>query len=95
MNKTVIDNLTGEVFHTTVSDEEMERIENNGMFRRMKYESVIEYLIRKKYSVGAEFAVLRQREAKPDEYEEYYTYCENCKSKAKEIKGIEDEATDN
>ena len=36
-------------------------------------------LIRAKYSVSEEFAILRQRDNKPEEYQKYYEYCENCK----------------
>jgi hypothetical protein len=42
--------------------------------------------IRKKYSESAEFAILRQKEEKPEEYAEYYAYCEQCKAYVKEQK---------
>ncbi len=51
------------------------------------YEERVELLIRKKYNVNQELAIQRQRETKPDEFEDYFAYCEACKAKAKnEIK---------
>ena len=50
---------------------------------RAEYESRVNELIRAKYSVSQEFAIMRQQTAKPDEYAEYYSYCEQCKATAK------------
>lgn len=47
------------------------------------YEERVEQLIREKYNVNQELAIQRQRETKPNEFEEYFTYCEECKAKAK------------
>ena len=47
------------------------------------YEERVEQLIREKYSINQELAIQRQRETKPDEFEEYFAYCEECKAKAK------------
>ena len=47
------------------------------------YEERVEQLIREKYSINQEFAIQRQRESKPEEFEEYFAYCEECKSLAK------------
>ena len=52
------------------------------------YEERVEMLIRQKYSVSAELAILRQRDSKPEEFAEYFDYAEQCKAKAKEILGI-------
>lgn len=35
-------------------------------------------LIRKKYSIDEELAILRQKESKPEKYLEYYNYVEEC-----------------
>ena len=35
-------------------------------------------LIRKKYSIDEELAILRQKESKPEKYFEYYNYVEEC-----------------
>lgn len=60
------------------------------------YEDAVDAEIRKKYSVSAEFAILRQKDEKPDEYAEYYAYCEECKALVKEKKSIvtEEESVD-
>lgn len=50
---------------------------------RAEYESKVNELIRAKYSVSQEFAIMRQQADKPDEYAEYYAYCEQCKQTAK------------
>ena len=42
--------------------------------------------IRKRYSVSQEFAILRQKEEKPEEYAQYYAYCEECKLYVKKKK---------
>lgn len=50
------------------------------------YNEAINTEIRKKYSESQEFAILRQRDEKPQEYQEYYTYCEECKVYVKKMK---------
>ena len=47
------------------------------------YENKIVSLIRKRYSINAELAILRQRDTKPEEYAEYNAYVEECKAIAK------------
>ena len=49
------------------------------------YEELVERLIRKRYSVSAELAILRQKDMKYAEFCEYNDYAEQCKVKAKEI----------
>ena len=53
------------------------------------YEERVEQLIREKYSINQELAILRQRETKPEEFEEYFAYCEECKQRAKEEQNSE------
>lgn len=48
------------------------------------YENLIVSKIRKKYSINQELAILRQRDTKPEEFEEYNTYVEQCKAEVKE-----------
>ena len=48
------------------------------------YEEMVTNLIRGKYSLDEELAIQRQRDTKPEEFEEYFKYCEECKRKAKE-----------
>lgn len=48
------------------------------------YEERVEQLIRERYSVSDELAILRQRDTKPSEFEEYFAFCEECKAIAKD-----------
>ena len=48
-----------------------------------EYENKVVALIRQKYNVNQELAILRQREVKPQEYQEYYDYVEHCKKQVK------------
>lgn len=50
----------------------------------LSYEERVVELIRQRYSLDEELAILRQRDSKADEFEEYNTYCEQCKAQAKE-----------
>lgn len=50
-----------------------------------KYEDLIVSKIRERYSINQELAILRQRDSKPIEYQEYYNYVEKCKAEAKEV----------
>ena len=56
--------------------------------RQDSYGELVERLIRKKYSVSAELAILRQRDEKPVEFAEYNAYAEQCKALAKTILGV-------
>ena len=52
--------------------------------RRIKaYEDLVESLIRQKYTISNELAILRQKDDKPEEFQEYYSYAEQCKATAK------------
>lgn len=50
-----------------------------------EYNNLIVKLIREKYSVNDELAILRQQATKPTEFNEYNSYVEGCKVKAKEL----------
>lgn len=60
----------------------------NGLcnFEVDEYEDEVNRLIRLKYSLNDELAILRQRDTKPDEFKAYNDYAEECKAKAKELK---------
>lgn len=47
------------------------------------YDEKVNELIRERYSVSQEFSILRQKETKPEEYQQYYDYCESCKREVK------------
>lgn len=50
--------------------------------KQTQYEQEVERLIRKRYTVSQELAILRQQTAKAAEWQEYYDYCEQCKDNA-------------
>ena len=47
------------------------------------YEEKVVELIREKYTIDDELAILRQRDTKKAEFEEYFEFCEQCKLTAK------------
>ena len=51
--------------------------------KQQKYEDRVVELLRKKYSLNQELAILRQRDEKPEEYQAYYDYTEQCKATAR------------
>lgn len=51
--------------------------------KNAKYKHQIDELIREKYSINDEIAIIRQRYTKPDEFVDYFEYIESVK---KEIK---------
>ena len=53
------------------------------------YESEVVRRIRKRYTVNQELAILRQRDTKPDEFEVYNAYVEQCKAEVKQELDIE------
>lgn len=53
------------------------------------YSALVSEKIKKRYSINAEIAVLRQRDEKPEEFAEYNAYAERCKAEAKTELGIE------
>ena len=52
------------------------------------YDEAVNDKIRERYTASQEFAILRQRDEKPEEYREYYEYCEKCKAFVKAKKNI-------
>ena len=48
-------------------------------WRDTGYDTAVDAQIRRQYSVSQEFAILRQKDEKPEEYSRYYAYCESCK----------------
>lgn len=63
------------------TDEQIAEMEEQAKVHQ--YESMIVSKIRQKYSVNQELALLRQRDSKPIEYNEYYEYVEQCKLEVK------------
>jgi hypothetical protein len=54
-------------------------------WKYINYDEAVNTEIRKQYSESSEFAILRQKDEKPEEYKTYYDYCEQCKTYAKEM----------
>ena len=49
-------------------------------WQSVDYGEAVNAKIRERYSESQEFAVLRQKDDKPEEYAEYYAFCESCKT---------------
>ena len=49
----------------------------------LSYDEFVNQKIRERYTESQEFAILRQRDEKPEEFAEYYAYCEECKNLVK------------
>lgn len=81
MNQLVADKNGCRIIELTPK-EEAETIANRA--EHYNYAAEVERLIRERYSVSDELAILRQRTLKSTEYNEYYAFCEECKLKAKE-----------
>lgn len=56
-------------------------------WQSIPYDEAVNGKIRERYTVSQEFAILRQRDEKPEEYAAYYAYCEQCKAFVKAKKG--------
>lgn len=71
-----------EMVYRDMTEEEIAELDKAELeyWKNVDYEEAVDNEIRKKYSASAEFAILRQKEEKPDEYASYYAYCEECKS---------------
>lgn len=54
----------------------------------ISYDELVDSKIRARYTISQEFAILRQRDTKPEEFTEYNAYCEQCKAEAKAELGI-------
>jgi len=64
-----------------MTGEEIEQIWAN---EGVSYNEAVNAKIRQRYSESQELAILRQRDEKPDEFREYFEYCEQCKALVKE-----------
>jgi hypothetical protein len=49
------------------------------------YEELVVTMIRQKYTLNEELAILRQRDTKPTEYADYNEFCESCKTLVKTL----------
>lgn len=75
------------------------RVYENGIYRDMTAEEIAELQkntptipyeervvnrIREKYSIDDELAIQRQRDTKPEEFAEYFAYCEMVKAEERD-----------
>lgn len=49
-------------------------------WQSVSYDEAVNAKIRERYAESQEFAILRQKDEKPEEYAVYYAYCEECKA---------------
>lgn len=73
----------------TESPDDYEEVDELPKYTRHEYEEKASELIRERYSLNEELAILRQRDVKMEEYAEYNAYAEECKELAKEILNTE------
>lgn len=79
-----------ETYPSEKEKQEYEKIEKH-IFDNITYEELVIMFIREKYTLDNELAIQRQKETKPDEWEAYFAYCEECKKKAKKVLEVENE----
>ena len=65
--------------------EERTLYEESHRFDSMSYPEIVVVFIRERYTLDDELAIHRQKDSKPDEWNTYNAYCEDCKTKAREI----------
>ena len=83
MNKIEINCQTGEITERGLTPEEvaaMEAIQQP----QINYDQLVSDLIRAKYTIDQEIAINRQRDTRPEEFQAYFDFCEQCKIKAHE-----------
>ena len=76
---------TGEITEREMTAEEISRFgEMQKQQPQISYDQLVSDLIRERYTVDQEFAINRQRDTKPEEFQEYFDFCEQCKQQAHE-----------
>lgn len=73
---------TGELHEETVTEWEAETLL---IPKPITYSSVVEALIRTRYTLSDELSFLRQKDTKPDEFEIYNLFIEECKDIARQL----------
>ena len=71
----------------TAMQTEAERAEAE-YWANINYDEAVNAKIRERYTESQEFAILRQKDEKPEEYASYYLYCEECKAFVKAKKNM-------
>lgn len=65
------------------AEKEELQLKEKEYWQNIAYGDAVNIEIRARYSASQEFAILRQKDEKPEEYMTYYAYCEQCKSYVK------------
>lgn len=78
------DDILSDDFDDLIFNEE-KYLERKSNELRIRYYIRVNELIRERYTLSEELSILRQRDSKKQEYDEYYKCCEECKAKAKNI----------
>ena len=66
-----------------INGEYVKRNDSEKIFSvEIPYEQHVVLLIRERYSIDEELAIQRQRDTKPEEFQAYFVYCEDCKRRA-------------
>ena len=73
----------GKVVTREMTPEELEEYQKRAAYDPRTYEQRVVDRIRMKYSVDDEIAILRQRDTKPEEFEEYNRFVEQVKLEEK------------
>lgn len=91
-NKCIYNAKTQKVEYAPFDEEEIAQQQaeqaaaERAYWQSINYDEAVDAEIRKRYSVSQEFATLRQKDEKPEEYVAYYSYCEECKAYVKQKK---------
>lgn len=65
------------------TEADFEEVDRAPAYTTDEYEARVSELIRRRYTLDAELAILRQRDSKPDEFADYNTFADECKSRAR------------
>lgn len=82
VNKDYFDMTAEEIAEHKAQAEQFER----EYWQSIPYDEAVNAEIRKHYTESQEFAILRQKDEKPEEYAAYYACCEQCKAYVKQKK---------
>ncbi len=78
-----INTKNGEITERELTAEEIAQMEAIQQ-PQISYDQLVSELIRAKYTIDQEIAINRQRDTKPEEFQEYFDYCEECKRTVRE-----------
>lgn len=80
VNGQYIEMTAEEIAETNAAAEQAEQ----AYWQSADYSEAVNAEIRKRYTESQEFAILRQKNEKPEEYALYFTCCEECKAYVRE-----------